>query len=87
MRGERFAREVALDVVGFSFACGELREEFGLFHGLLEGGFAVLLQLAEDGQVLFHAALDAALVEREECEVLAFFEPDDGLGEGASICS
>src|ERR1035438_1209074 len=82
LRGERFAGEVAFDVEGFSFACGELGEQFGFFDGLLEGGLAVLLQLTDDGQVLFHAALDAAFVESEELEVLAFFQPDDGLGEG-----
>jgi hypothetical protein len=49
---------------------------------LLEGGAAVLLELKDEGDVLFDAALDAAFVEGEEVEVLFLLFPDAALGEG-----
>jgi hypothetical protein len=59
-----------------------LGEKRDLFDGLLESGFAILLKAAEHVHVLFHAALDAVLVETEELQVLAVGEPDAGLGQG-----
>ena len=57
-------------------------EEGGLFDGLLEGGFTLLLGLLEHLHVLLDAALDAAFVEGKEIQVLGVGGPRDGLGEG-----
>ncbi|MGO9892759.1 MAG: hypothetical protein ACLPX8_00905, partial [Bryobacteraceae bacterium] len=69
-------------MVRFSFAFRELHQKRGLFDGLFEGGFALLLHFAEHLEVIFHAALDAVRVETEELQLMAVGEPDAGLGEG-----
>jgi len=58
-----------------------LSEQSGLFDGLVEGGFAIGLQLLEHFHVLFNAALGATFVEGHQVEVFGFGGPDHGLGE------
>ena len=49
---------------------------------MLEGGFAVGLELAEHGDVLFHAALDAGGVEGDPFEAFVVGEPGAAFGGG-----
>ena len=53
-----------------------------MFDGLLEGCFTLRLESAELSHVAFAAALNAALIESEESEVIALGDPDAALGEG-----
>jgi hypothetical protein len=59
-----------------------LGHRLGVFDGFFEGGFAVGLELAEHGDVLFHAALDAGRVEGDAFEALVVSEPGAAFGEG-----
>jgi len=75
-------REIGSGVVGFSRFYSQLGERFDFFDGLLEGGFAVGLELTEHGDVLFHAALDSGRVESDPFEAFVVSEPGAALGEG-----
>lgn len=52
------------------------------FHGGLFGGLAIRLQLTDELQVFFHAALNPAFVEGEELQVLGFLAPGAGEAQG-----
>ncbi len=52
-----------------------------MFDGLPEGGYALRLESTQFRHVAFAAALNAALIESEESEVIALGNPDAALGE------
>jgi hypothetical protein len=80
--GHGLARVVALEIEHFSLFFSEFDEIRDLFDNLGKGSFALLLQLAEHGDILLHVTLDAVFVEAEELDVLALGEPGAGLGGG-----
>ena len=74
--------EIGGHLVGFTFAFGQLGEEYGFFDGLLTGGQAFGPLGAEFGHVLLDGALDTLLVKRQQLDVPSFGEPGFGLRDG-----